>query len=163
VKYAGTDKYVLGPQMRIGKKRLRAHVCSWQHLTDMPKLHRNVRYRWMNGPDSSMIAGQTNLFVRQPAYPARAARRSDCGGWPKARMKARRIRSGSRKPVDCATRSIASLEDCTRSRATSIRSRSTAFDGVVPGRAHIPTDGQDGFRTPTPKYICDRPHVVSPM
>ena len=32
-------------------------------------------------------------------YPARAARRSDCGGWPKARMKARRIRSGSRKPV----------------------------------------------------------------
>jgi hypothetical protein len=37
VKYAGTDKYVLGPQMRTGKKRLRAHVCSWQHLTDMPK------------------------------------------------------------------------------------------------------------------------------
>ena len=27
VKYAGTDKYVLSPQMRIGKKRLRAHVC----------------------------------------------------------------------------------------------------------------------------------------
>jgi hypothetical protein len=50
-----------------------------------------------------------------PRYPARAARRSDCGGWPKARMKARRIRSGSRKPVDCATRSMASLEDCTRS------------------------------------------------
>jgi hypothetical protein len=47
-------------------------------------------------------------------------------------MKARRIRSGSRKPVSCATRSIASPEDCTRCRATSIRSRSTAFDGVVP-------------------------------
>ncbi len=47
-------------------------------------------------------------------------------------MKARRIRSGSRKPVSCATRSIASLEDCTRWRATSIRNRSTAFDGVVP-------------------------------
>src|ERR1700694_1902834 len=65
------------------------------------------------------------------AYPARAARRSDCGGWPKARMKARRIRSGSRKPVDCATRSIASLEDCTRCRAASILGRTTAFDGVV--------------------------------
>ena len=47
-------------------------------------------------------------------------------------MKARRIRSGSRKPVVSATRSIASLEDCTRCRATSTRSRSTAFDGVVP-------------------------------
>ena len=34
--------------------------------------------------------------------PARAARRSDCGGWPKARIKARRIRAGSRKPVDSA-------------------------------------------------------------
>ena len=44
-------------------------------------------------------------------------------------MKARRIRSGSRKPVVCATRSIASLEDCTRCRATSMRSRSTTFDG----------------------------------
>ena len=33
------------------------------------------------------------------ATPPCAARRSDCGGWPKARMKARRIRSGSRKPV----------------------------------------------------------------
>src|SRR5712692_11719754 len=41
-------------------------------------------------------------------------------------MKARRIRSGSRKPVTCATRSIASLEDWTRCLATSIRSRSTA-------------------------------------
>jgi hypothetical protein len=60
-------------------------------------------------------------------YLARAARRrSDCGGWPKARMKARRIRCGSRKPVSYATRSIASLEDCTR-RTTSIRSRSTAL------------------------------------
>ena len=47
-------------------------------------------------------------------------------------MKARRIRSGSRKPVVSATRSIASLDDCTRCRATSIRNRSTAFDGVVP-------------------------------
>jgi hypothetical protein len=47
-------------------------------------------------------------------------------------MKARRIRSGSRNPVDRATRSIASLEDCTRCRATSIRKRSTALDGVVP-------------------------------
>jgi hypothetical protein len=28
-------------------------------------------------------------------------------------MKARRIRSGSRKPVDCATLSIGSLEACT--------------------------------------------------
>src|SRR3984957_14977476 len=62
--------------------------------------------------------------------PARAARRSDCGGWPKARMKARRIRSGSRKPVVSATRSIASLDDCTCCRATSMRSRSIAFDGV---------------------------------
>src|ERR1700688_115221 len=44
--------------------------------------------------------------------PARAAPRSDRGGWPKARMKARRIRSGSRNPVVLATRSIASLEDC---------------------------------------------------
>jgi hypothetical protein len=38
-------------------------------------------------------------------------------------MKARRIRSGSRKQVTCATRSIASLEDCTRCLATSIRGR----------------------------------------
>jgi len=35
------------------------------------------------------------------------------------------------KAVDCATRSIASLEDCTRCRATSMRRRSTAFDGVL--------------------------------
>jgi hypothetical protein len=47
-------------------------------------------------------------------------------------MKARRIRSGSRKPVSCATRSIAWLDDCTHGVATSIRSRSTAFDGAVP-------------------------------
>ena len=46
-------------------------------------------------------------------------------------MKARRIRSGSRKPVTSATRSIASEEDCTRCRATSIRNRSTALDGVA--------------------------------
>ena len=65
-------------------------------------------------------------------YDALAARRSDCGGWPKARMKARRIRFGSRNPVTCATRSIASPEDCTRWRATSSRNRSTAFDGVEP-------------------------------
>ena len=44
-------------------------------------------------------------------------------------MKARRIRSGSRKPTEHATSSIDSPEDCTRSRATSIRNRSTAFDG----------------------------------
>src|SRR5215470_6530294 len=61
-----------------------------------------------------------------------AARRSDCGGWPKARMKARRIRSGSRKPAASATRSIDSDEDCTRARATSMRRRSIALDGVVP-------------------------------
>src|ERR1700732_3268173 len=67
-----------------------------------------------------------------PQELARAARRTDCGGWPKARIKARRIRSGSRKPVACATCSIARLEDCTCCRATSIRRRSTAFDGVVP-------------------------------
>ena len=78
-----------------------------------------------------MSPGTSAEFTRH-AYPARAARRSDCGGWPKARMKARRIRSGSRKPVVSATRSIASPEDCTRCRATSIRNRSTAFDGVVP-------------------------------
>jgi hypothetical protein len=42
VKYAGTDKYVLGPQMRIGKKRLRAHVCSW-HKADVPAALMNVR------------------------------------------------------------------------------------------------------------------------
>src|SRR4029079_1706270 len=69
---------------------------------------------------------------RREDQDALAALRSDCGGWPKARMKARPIRSGSRNPVTSATRSIASLEDCTRCRATSIRNRSTAFDGVVP-------------------------------
>jgi hypothetical protein len=57
-----------------------------------------------------------------------APRGAAIAGWPKAR----RIRSGSRKPVSCATRSIASEEDCKRCRATSIRRRSTAFDGVVP-------------------------------
>src|SRR5271166_2611082 len=72
------------------------------------------------------------VSYRTGNYDARAARRSDCGGCPKARMKARRIRSGSRNPVSCATRSIASPEDCTRWRATSIRKRSTAFDGVEP-------------------------------
>jgi hypothetical protein len=54
-------------------------------------------------------------------YDARAALRSDCGGWPKARMKARRIRSGSRNPVSCATRSIASPDDCTQRRPTNKR------------------------------------------
>src|SRR6478672_12040828 len=48
---------------------------------------------------------------RREDQDALAALRNDCGGWPKARMKARRIRSGSRKPVTSATRSIASLED----------------------------------------------------
>ncbi|MDA9469419.1 hypothetical protein XH87_33290 [Bradyrhizobium sp. CCBAU 53415] len=47
-------------------------------------------------------------------------------------MKALRIRSGSQKPVDRATRSIVSPEDWTRSRATSTRRRSTAFVGVDP-------------------------------
>jgi hypothetical protein len=42
---------------------------------------------------------------------------------------ARRIRSGSRKPVECATRSIASLEDRTRCRATSIRRAENAQEG----------------------------------
>ena len=81
-----------------------------------------------------MTAGQMNVLVRATvlAYPARAARRSDCCGWPMARTKARRIRSGTQKPVVCATRSIALLEDCTRCRAASIRNRSTAFDDVVP-------------------------------
>src|SRR6202012_301453 len=75
--------------------------------------------------------------------PARAARRGGCGGCPKARMKARRILSGSRKPVSSATRSIASLEDCTRSRATSIRSRSIAFEGAAKmPRAHAGAFGQ---------------------
>ena len=62
-------------------------------------------------------------------YGARATRRSDCGGWPNARIKARRIRSGSRKPVSCAMRSIVSPEDCTRWRATSIRNRCGARRG----------------------------------
>ncbi len=47
-------------------------------------------------------------------------------------MNARRILSGSRNPVDSATSSIASLDDCTRSRAASMRSRSIALDGVEP-------------------------------
>jgi acyl-CoA thioesterase-1 len=47
--------------------------------TDMPKQHRDVRCRWMNGPGSSMIAGQTILFVRATGAglprPRRAAQR----------------------------------------------------------------------------------------
>ena len=78
------------------------------------------------------VSSMLTYAIALQAYPARAARRSDCGGWPNERMKARRIRSGSRNPVVCATRSIASPEDCTRCRATSIRKRSTAFDGVEP-------------------------------
>jgi hypothetical protein len=74
----------------------------------------------------------SRLTMNTPQGALPCARRSDCGGWPKARMKARRIRSGSRKPVERATISIASPDDCTRVRATSIRSRSTAFDGVAP-------------------------------
>ena len=85
------------------------------------------------------------IAIAVQAYPARAARRNDCGGWPKARMKARRIRSGSRNPVDCATRSIASEEDCTRWRATSMRKRSTAFDGVVPVSAMNAPAWQQGL------------------
>lgn len=37
---------------------------------------------------------------------ARTLRRMTCGGWPKARRKARRIRSRSAKPVSRATTSI---------------------------------------------------------
>jgi hypothetical protein len=70
--------------------------------------------------------------LRSHALPRPRRARSDYGGWPKARMKAPRISSGSRKPVGCATRSIASLDDRTRSLATSTRNRSTTFDGVVP-------------------------------
>ena len=54
------------------------------------------------------------------------------GGWPKARMKARRIRSGSRKPAGAPTRSIGSGPASIRSRAISTRNRSTALAGVVP-------------------------------
>src|SRR3954470_12488139 len=92
--------------------------------------------RWEDKPKTHGIAGHhaisSTFRTTCRDYPARAARRNACGGWPKARMKARRIRSGSRKPVASATRSIASVDDCTRCRATSIRSRSTAFDGVAP-------------------------------
>ena len=40
---------------------------------------------------------------RAEAHAARAARRRACGGWPKPRMKARRMRSGSPNPVADAT------------------------------------------------------------
>jgi hypothetical protein len=59
-------------------------------------------------------------------------RRSACGGWPKARINERRIRSGSPNPVCAATSSIGSGLLSTRSRAASRRSRSTALAGVVP-------------------------------
>ena len=46
--------------------------------------------------------------ARHPRHPpsARAARRSACGGWPKARTNARRMRSGSPKPDEAAMVSI---------------------------------------------------------
>jgi hypothetical protein len=45
-----------------------------------------------------------------------AIRRTACGGWPNVRMKARRMRSGSPKPVSAATRSIGSEPLSMRSR-----------------------------------------------
>jgi hypothetical protein len=62
------------------------------------------------------------------AYPARAARRSDCGGWPKARTEAPRIAKagGLRGVLDRLAGGLHAR------RGTSIRNRSTAFDGVVP-------------------------------
>jgi hypothetical protein len=55
--------------------------------------------------------------------------------------------------VDCATCSIASLEDCTRCRAASIRNRSTAFDGVVPVSAMK-------ARAKCPGHVLDRQRRV---
>lgn len=47
--------------------------------TDLPNQHRDVRYRWMNGPGSSTIAGRTNLSLRATGAglpcPRRAVRR----------------------------------------------------------------------------------------
>ena len=47
-------------------------------------------------------------------------------------MNARRMRSGSRKPVASAICSIGSRESSTRTRVASTRSRSTALAGLTP-------------------------------
>ena len=51
-------------------------------------------------PSTSLLEAQHSIYCRSSAAAlARAARLSACGGSPKSRRKARRIRSGSAKPV----------------------------------------------------------------
>ena len=60
---------------------------------------------------------------------SRAARLRACGGCPKVRRNARRMRSGSENPVLLAMRSIVNRSASTRMRAVSARSRSIARAG----------------------------------
>ena len=66
-------------------------------------------------------------FVLPAANPRMA-----CGGWPKTRMKARRMRSSSPKPVSRATTSTGCRLCSIISRAASRRRVSIALAGVVP-------------------------------
>ena len=70
--------------------------------------------------------------VVQAAASARAVRRITCGGCPKARRKARRMRSRSAKPVCRAMTSIGWRLCSIISRAVSIRRFSTALAGDWP-------------------------------
>ena len=53
--------------------------------------------------DEADVSTSTAVGVTQAIASARALRRITCGGCPKARRKARRMRSRSAKPVSCAT------------------------------------------------------------
>ena len=77
------------------------------------------------------VRGFMGLLLHQKS-PILAVRRNAWGGGPKARIKARRMRSGSPKPVQAATASIGSAPLSTCSRAASSRSRSISLAGVVP-------------------------------
>jgi hypothetical protein len=82
---------------------------------------------------SSTGAGWSRLRARRSSMAcSRAARLIACGGWPKARRKARRMRSGSAKPVSRATTSIEWLLPSIMARAASTRSTSTARAGDCP-------------------------------
>jgi len=123
----------------VGFSQIGSHRVARKHNYSNDRLYQarsSCYLAYVFGPSTCLLlpAGfsTSNTSPGAGTYAARAARRSDCGGCPNTRIKARLIRFGSRNPVSCAMRWMDSLEDCTRWRATSIRNRSTAFDGVEP-------------------------------
>ena len=75
---------------------MRSRRHAGEYSDAVPALH---TIKWITPVRNQLISASHSSGAIRKSDPTRAARRSDCGGWPKARMKARRIRSGSRKPV----------------------------------------------------------------